>query len=176
MAKWNIDLDHSVTAFSIRHMMIANVRGQFNKISGTIHFDPPDVTKSSVEVTIAVNSIWTGIKKRDEHLQSPDFFDEAQYSVITFKSTKIESLGGNRCRVNGNLTIHGITHPVTLDVEYFGPVKSPFDGTSIGFTATTRINREDYGITWNVPLEGGGLMVGKDVEITLDVEADLITE
>jgi polyisoprenoid-binding protein YceI len=175
MAKWVIDPDHSVAVFSIRHMMISNVHGHFNKIKGAIHFDQDDVIHSSVEVSIDVSSICTGIKKRNEHLCSPDFFDVEKYPEILFKSTKVESTGGRRCKVDGDLTIHGITRPVTLKVEYFGPIKSPFGATSLGFSATIRINREDFGITWNMDMEGG-VMVGKDVEINIDVEADLVVE
>ena len=176
MAKWVIDPDHSVAVFSIRHMMIANVHGHFNKIKGTIYFDPDDVIHSSVEVSIDVSSICTGIKKRNEHLCSPDFFDVEKYPEILFKSTKVESTGSRGCNVNGDLTIHGVTKPVTLKAEYFGPIKSPFGATSLGFSVTTRINREDFGITWNMDMESGGVMVGRDVEIILDVEADLVVE
>ena len=176
MAKWVIDPDHSVAVFSIRHMMIANVHGHFNKIKGTIYFDPDDVIHSSVEVSIDVSSICTGIKKRNEHLCSPDFFDVEKYPEILFKSTKVESTGSRGCNVNGDLTIHGITRPVTMEVEYSGPIKSPFGATSLGFSAKTKINREDFGIKWNMDMEGEGVMVGRDVEIILDVEADLVVE
>jgi len=173
MAKWVIDPDHSVAAFVIKHMMVANVRGQFNKISGTIHFDPADLGKSSVKVSIDASDIYTGIQKRDNHLRSPDFFDTATYPHIIFKSTKVEGDGGNKFKVNGDLTIHGITRQVTFDVEYSGPEKSPYGETSMGFTATAMVNREDYGLLWNVALESGGVMIGKDVRILIDIEADL---
>jgi polyisoprenoid-binding protein YceI len=176
MAKWGIDPDHSVAGFAVRHLMIANVHGHFSKVTGTIHFDPSHVTHSSVEVTINATSICTGIKKRDEHLRSPDFFDVEKYPEIIFKSTSVEITGSNRCKVNGDLIIHGITHPVILEVEYFGPVKSPHGATSIGFAAMTKINREDYGMAWNEAVEAGGVMVGRDVLIVLDVEADLAGE
>ena len=173
MVKWVIDPDHSVAAFVIKHMMVANVRGQFNKISGTIHFDPADLSKSFVEVSIDASDIYTGIQKRDNHLRSPDFFDTATYPHIIFKSTKVEGAGENKFKVNGDLTIHGVTRQVTFDVEYYGPEKSPYGETSIGFTATAMVNREDYGLLWNVALESGGVMIGKDVRILLDIEADL---
>ena len=174
MAKWIIDPDHSVAGFAVRHMMISNVRGQFNKISGVVLFDPPDLDHLSVEAEIDAEGIYTGIQKRDEHLRSPDFFDVTRYPKIVFKSTKAEAGGGNRCKVTGNLTIRDVTRPVTFEVEYSGPVKDPFDegGTSIGFSASTEINREDFGVLWNAPMEGG-VIVGKEVRITLDVEADL---
>ncbi len=176
MAKWVIDPDHTIALFSIRHLMIANVRGHFSKINGAVHFDPSDVTNSTVEVTIDAASICTGIKKRDDHLRSPDFFDVDKFPEIIFKSSKIEITGSNSCKVYGFLTVHGATHPVTLEVEYFGPVKTPFGATSIGFAAKTMVNREDYGLVWNVPMEAGGVLVGKYAEITLEAEGDLITE
>ena len=176
MTKWTIDPDHSAAWFSVRHLMIANVRGHFGRIAGAILFDTSDVTHSSVKVTIDAASICTGIKKRDDHLRSPEFFDVEKYPEITFKSKTVEIAGSNRCKVHGDLAIHGVIHPVTLEVEYFGPVRSPFGATSMGFTAKTMVNREDYGLTWNVPMEGGGVMVGKDAKIVLEVETDLITE
>jgi polyisoprenoid-binding protein YceI len=176
MAKWVIDPDHTIALFSIRHLMIANVKGHFSKITGTLHFDPSDITSSSVEVTIDAASICTGIKKRDDHLRSPDFFDVDKYPEIIFKSSKVEITGSNRCKVHGLLTIHGVTRPLILDVEHFGPVKSPFGATSKGFTVTAMVNREDYGLIWNVPMEGSGVLIGKDAKITLEAEADLTTE
>lgn len=174
MAKWIIDTDHSVAAFAIRHMMIANVRGQFNRLSGTIVFDPAHIARSSVELAIEVASITTGIKKRDEHLLSPDFFDAAPYPFITFKSASVEPVGGNTGRVCGDLTIHGVTREITFDAEYYGPVKDPFgEGMSMGFSASLTINREDYGITWNQAMEAGGVMAGKEVQLFIDLEADL---
>jgi polyisoprenoid-binding protein YceI len=173
MSQWIIDPDHSVVAFAIRHMMIAFVRGQFNKVTGTIRFDPEDITRSSVEMEIEVASLTTGIKKRDEHLLSADFFEAEKYPKINFRSTKIEKTGTNSGKVTGDVTIHGITRPVTLEVNFFGPVKSPFGETSMGLTAMTVLNREAFGIMWNEPIEKGGLMVGRDVELTIDIEADL---
>jgi polyisoprenoid-binding protein YceI len=173
MAKWIIDPDHSVASFVVRHMMVANVRGQFNRISGAIHFDPDNMANSSVEVAIDASGIYTGIQKRDDHLRSPDFLDVVSNPHITFKSTKVETTRENWFRVAGDLSIRGISRPVTLDAEYNGPEKSPYGETSMGFTATTRINRGDYGMIWNVLLESGGVMVGKEMLITLDAEADL---
>jgi polyisoprenoid-binding protein YceI len=177
MKRWIIDPDHTVATFSVRHMMVANVHGQFNTISGTIHFDPADSPHSSVEVTIDATAIYTGIPKRDEHLRSEDFLDAGNHPRITFRSTKAEHIGSNRFRVTGDLAIRGITRQITLEGEHFGPVKDPFEesGRSIGFVASAAVNREEYGMTWNVPMELGGLMVGKEVRITLEVEADLVT-
>jgi polyisoprenoid-binding protein YceI len=174
MARWLIDPDHSTAAFAIRHLMLAHVRGQFNGVRGTIHFDPADKQRTSVDVVIEVASVNTVNKKRDEHLLTADFFDQMKYPLITFTSTKIDFFDNNRCRVNGNLTIHGTTRPVILEGEYAGPHGNPFgDETSIGFSGTTRVNREDFGIMWgSEPVEGGGLVAGKDVQIFLDMEAD----
>ncbi len=175
MTKWIIDSDHSCAAFAIRHMALAHVRGQFNRMRGTIHFDPSERSRISVEVAIDVSSVNTGIKKRDEHLLTTDFFDEAKYPTITFKSTEVEFLNSRRCRVSGNLTMHGTTRLVTFEGEYAGPRKNPYgDETTVGFSGSTTVNREDFNIMWgSEPMEGGGLVAGKEVQIFLDVEADL---
>lgn len=177
MSQWNIDPDHSAATFSIKHMMVTNVRGHCANITGVIHFDPADPGGSSVEASLDVASLTTGNKKRDEHLMSADFFEVSKYPKILFKSSGVEKGQGNRGKVTGDMTIHGITRPVSMDIEFFGPVTSPADlggETTIGFTATTVIDREDYGIMWNVPLDSWGFVVGKEVQITLDIEADLI--
>jgi len=177
MTQWIVDPDHSVAAFSIRHMMIAHVRGQFNKIAGSIYFDPTNIDNSSVELTIDVSSIFTGVPKRDDHLRSPDFFDMEQYPNISFKSIRITSVNGTQVKVTGDLTIHGITRQITVPVEISGPVKDPFgDGLSLGFTASAIINREDYEIKWNQPMADNGIMVGREVRLLIDVEADLTPE
>ncbi len=177
MANWNIDPDHSVAGFIVRHMMCANVRGQFNRLSGAISFDPADIPHASVAVSIEAASIYTGIAKRDEHLRSPDFFDVTTHPAITFRSNNAEARGETRFTVNGDLTIRGVTRPVVLEVEYAGPVKSPFgDETTIGFAATTRINRQEFGVSWNEAMEEGGLVAGNEVQITLDIEADLAAD
>jgi polyisoprenoid-binding protein YceI len=177
MATWKIDPDHSVASFAIRHMMITAIRGQFNGISGIIEFNPADPSGSSVAAEIDVTSLTTGNKKRDEHLFSADFFEVERYPLITFKSTKVEKTeSSNRGKMSGDLTIHGITRPITMDVNYFGPVTSPKDlggETAIGFTTSLTVNRDDFGILWNVSLGDDNLMVGKEVQIALDIEADL---
>lgn len=177
MKKWIIDPDHTVAAFSVRHMMIANVHGQFNKISGTIQFDSADIPRSSVEVIIDATTIYTGIPKRDEHLRSEDFLDAGNHPHITFRSIKTERMVNNRFRLTGDLTMRGITRQITFEAEHFGPVKDPFEdsGRSIGFVASASVNREEYGMTWNVAMESSGIMVGKEIKITLEVEADLAT-
>lgn len=173
MAIWKIDPDHSVAAFYVRHMMISNVRGQFNTMTGSINFDPADIATSSVEVEIGTAGIWTGIQKRDEHLKSADFLDVEKHPRMFFKSTRIEPSGGKNFIVFGDLTIRGITQGVSFEAEYSGPVKDPFEaGTSYGFKAVTKINREDFGMTWNFAMEGG-VVVGKQVTIMLELEADL---
>ena len=174
MKKWLIDSDHVVARFSIRHFMIANVEGLFTKMTGVIQFDPPDLTQLSVEAEIDVRSLTTGHRERDEHLLSPDYFDVEKYPKILFKSTGVEVTGGNRGKITGDLTILGIRKPISLDFDFFGPVKSPFSGiTCVGFSATGKINREDYGMISNIPMEGG-VVVGKDVQIHMEVEADLV--
>lgn len=176
MKKWSIDSDHSVARFSVRHFMIANVQGLFSNMTGVIQFDPPDLTSLSVEAEIEVKTLTTCHPERDEHLLTPDYFDAEKYPKILFKSTRVEATGGNRAKVTGDLTIRGIRKPVTLDSEFFGPVKSPFSGiTVIGFSATGKVNREDYGMTWNAAMEGGGVVTAKDVQIHMEVEADLVT-
>jgi polyisoprenoid-binding protein YceI len=177
MTKWSIDPDHSVAAFTARHFMITLVRGQFNKVSGTIQFDPENPTLGSVEASIEAEGIYTGIPKRDEHLRSPDFLDVEHFPTITFKGGQIEQVALNSFKVSGDLTLRGITHPATLDVEYLGRVKSPFDeDISIGFSANTRINRLDFAINWNYDMEHGGLVVSKELILSLEVEADLIRD
>jgi polyisoprenoid-binding protein YceI len=175
MAKWNIDADHSVAAFKVRHMMGAHVRGQFNKLSGSAQFDPADRSSFSLKVCIDARGLYTGIAKRDEHLSSPDFFNVAENPTIAFTSTAFTAAGVGGTLV-GDLTIHGVTHSVTLDVAFSGPVAGPeeFGGEiSLGITAATTINREDFGITWNVPLADGGVMVGREIWINLDIEGDM---
>ncbi|MDH4027810.1 MAG: YceI family protein [Nitrospirota bacterium] len=175
MSKWTIDPDHSVGAFSIRHLLIAYVHGQFNKLSGTVHYVPEDLSRTLIELEIDVSSIITGINKRDIHLKSSDFFDTEKYPVITFKSTRAEITGFNTCRVSGILAVHGTERPLTMEVNIAGPVKSPFGETCIGISGRAVLNREEFGLTWNKPMENGGPMVGRDVEISMDIEADLIS-
>ncbi len=174
MTKWIIDPDHAVATFAVRHFMIANVVGLFGKMTGAIYFDPPDIAHLSAEAAIDVSNIATGNKARDEHLLSPDFLDVAKFPEITFKTTGVEATGNNRGKVTADLTIRGMTRRISFEVECLGPVKSPFSGkASIGFRGATKINREDYGMEANYPMEGGGLVVGKDIEITFDLQADL---
>ena len=174
MTKWIIDPDHSGAAFSVRHMMIANVRGQFCKVGGIVYVDPLNITNSSIELSIDASSIFTGIQKRDDHLKSADFFDVDKYPTISFISTRVHSVNGNKAQVSGDLTIHGITRQITVSVEFSGPVNDPFgDGSSMGFAVSAIINREDYGIMWNQPMANNGIMVSREVQLFIDLEADL---
>lgn len=176
MAQWNIDTTHSSADFTVRHMMVTNVRGSFSNIDGVINFDPANPATSSVDVTIDVNSINTGVEDRDNHLRSADFFDIATYPSITFKSTNVDITGDDSAKVTGDLTIRDVTKSVVLDVEFLGQGGSPFGDTRAGFEASTKIDREAFGLTWNQALEAGGVLVGKDIKINLDVQGVLVTE
>jgi polyisoprenoid-binding protein YceI len=168
---WEIDPAHSSVQFSVRHMMVSNVRGEFRKVSGTVQGDETDPTKAKVEATIDTTSIDTRNEKRDSHLKSADFLDTEKFPTMTFKSKKIEKTGDHHYRVTGDLTLHGVTREVTLDVE--GPsavVKDPMGNVRVGATATAKLNRQDFGISWSKSLDGGGVMVGDDIDVTIDVE------
>lgn len=167
---WQIDSAHSDIQFSVRHMMISNVRGHFGSFSGTIEGDASNPSAASAYVEIDVASIDTKNEQRDGHLQSPDFFDVANHPKITFKSTKLELTSENEGKLHGDLTIKGITKPVVLDVEYAGMSKSPFGTTNAGFSATAKINRKDWDLGWNVALETGGWLVGDEIKINIDLE------
>ncbi|AEI66185.1 YceI family protein [Corallococcus macrosporus] len=168
--EYELDSTNSVALFSVKHMMVSNVRGTFTKVTGTAHIDEKDLTKSKVEATIDATTVNTNDAKRDEHLRAPDFFDTAKYPTITFKSTKVEKARGG-LKVTGNLTLHGVTKPVVLDVEGFTTVsKDPYGNTKRGGSATTKINRKDFGLSWNDVLETGGVAVGEEVTITLDIQ------
>ena len=175
MALWNIDTAHAQANFAARHMMITTVRGSFNKITGTINFDPANPSAASVEAVIETASMGsTGNDQRDGHLKSPDFLDIEKFPTITFKSTKVEaSADGSTAKITGDLTIKGVTKSVVLDSEFLGQGKSPFGTTVAGFNGKTKINREDFGLTWNMALETGGWLVAKDITIELDLEAVL---
>jgi polyisoprenoid-binding protein YceI len=158
-------------------MMIANVRGQFCKVGGTVYVDPLNITNSSIELSIDASSIFTGIQKRDDHLKSADFLEVDNYPTISFNSTRIHSVNGNKAQVSGDLTIHGITRQITVVVEFSGPVDDPLgDGSSMGFGVSAILNREDYGILWNQPMANNGIMVSREVQLFIDLEADLATE
>jgi len=168
---WKIDPAHSVVEFKVRHMMISNVKGQFTVITGSVTLDPKDITKSRIEATADAASVNTRDAQRDGHLKSPDFFDVEKYPRLTLASTRVERKSEGKLAVTGNLTIHGVTREVVFDVE--GPThprKDPWGNARIGVSATAKINRKDFGLIWNAPLEAGGFLVGDEVTITLDVE------
>lgn len=169
-AAWNIDPAHSNAMFKVRHLGISNVTGSFKKMSGTVMMDESDITKSTVEATIDAASLDTGDSKRDEHLKSPDFFDVATNPTITFKSKKVEKVGEGKLKVTGDLTIRGVTKEVVLDVTGPQTPVTAFGGMRSGASATTTINRQDFGVAWSKLMEGGGLVVGNDVAINIDLE------
>ena len=171
---WKIDASHTRAGFSVRHMMITNVHGQFENVTGTVNFNEQDPALSSVDVQIDVASLTTRDEKRDAHLRSADFFDVEKHPYLTFKSTRVEKLGPDHGRLTGDLTIRGATHAVTLDVEYNGQAKSPWGSTSAGFTARAKVNRKDFGLNWNVALEAGGVLVSDTVNI--EIEAEIVKQ
>jgi polyisoprenoid-binding protein YceI len=169
-SNWTIDASHSSAHFQVKHLMITNVRGDFSKISGKVAFDGKNFATVKAEAVIEVASINTREPKRDEHLRSADFFDAAAYPTITFKSKRVESVSGNRFNLVGDLTMRGVTREITLNVEATPIVKGMRGETRVGATATTRLNRQDYGVSWNRTLDAGGVVVGNEVQVTLDLE------
>lgn len=167
---WQIDTAHSNIQFSARHMMVSKVRGRFEQFSGVVEFDEANPANSSVDVQISVASINTQDEKRDAHLKAPDFLDAEQFPLMTFKSTRVEPLSETQGRIIGDLTIRGVTREVVLETEYAGQAKSPWGTVNAGFSAETKINRRDWGLTWNVALETGGVLVGDEITITIDLE------
>jgi len=170
-SNWQIDPAHSSAQFSVRHMAISTVRGAFSKVTGSVVLDDKDVSKSTVEVTIDANSVDTRVPDRDNDLRSEKFFDVAHYPSITFKSKRVEQIAPGKLKVTGDLTIRGTTKEVVLDVEGpTAPMKDPWGNTRNAATATTKINRQDFGVKWNATLDNGGVVVGDDVSIIIDVE------
>ena len=167
---YNIDFSHSSVQFNVRHMMLAKTRGEFTKWSGTVNLDPANPANTTVDIAIDATSIDTRDEKRDGHLRSPDFFNTEAYPTLHFKSTKVEVKGDDKAKLYGDLTIRDVTKPVVLDVEFTGQAKSPWGTTNYGFEASTKINREEWGLQWNVALETGGWLVGKDVQIDIAIE------
>jgi polyisoprenoid-binding protein YceI len=168
---WNIDPVHSAAEFKVKHMMISNVKGHFPKVTGALTLDESDLSKSRVEATIDATSIETRDPQRDTHLKSPDFFDVEKFPAISFKSTGIRVVRDGELAVEGNLTIRDVTRKVVFSVEGpTPPAKDPWGNTRVAVSATTKINRKDFGLTWNAALETGGILVGDEVTITLDVQ------
>ncbi len=169
---YKLDNAHSQIQFTVRHMMISKVRGWFEKFDGTFDLNEQDPAKTSIEVKIDAASINTREPQRDGHLRSPDFFNAEQYPYLTFMSTRVDVLDSNHAKLYGDLTIRDVTKPVVIDVEFQGAAKSPWGASSYGFNGHTVINRKDWNLTWNVALETGGVLVGD--EITIDIELELV--
>lgn len=168
---WNIDPAHSAAEFKVKHMMISNVKGKFTGISGKLTLDENDVTKSKIEASIPIETVNTGDAQRDGHLKSADFFHAEQHPHMNFVSTAITQKEPGELAVSGDLTVHGVTKKVTFDVEGPSqPGKDPWGNTRVGISATTKINRKDFGLGWNSALETGGVLVGEDVTLSLDVQ------
>ena len=168
--RWEIDSSHSGIHFAVRHLVIAKVRGQFGRWTGTVLAPEGDFAKAAVDVTIDATSIDTGVADRDTHLKSADFFDVATHPEITFRTDRVESLSANRLRLVGPLTIKGVTRQVTFDVESHGLAADPWGNRRAAFSATTAVDRRDFGLTWNQVLETGGVVVGDRVDIEIDLE------
>ncbi|MDQ6827435.1 MAG: YceI family protein [Gemmatimonadota bacterium] len=171
---WTLDPVHTSVEFSVKHLMITTVKGRFTDVEGIIYTDEATPTNSSVEVTLQANSIDTRTDQRDLHLRSPDFLDVANNPTITFKSTHVEG-DTKKFKLTGDLTIRGTTNPVTLDVEFEGRTKDPWGGDRAGFSASGKIDRRDWGLTYNQALETGGIVVGNDIKISIEVQAILTT-
>jgi polyisoprenoid-binding protein YceI len=167
---WELDPVHTSVEFVARHLMVSKVRGRFTNASGTIHI-ADDPAASWVEVEVDTASVESGDEKRDEHLRSPDFFDVERYPKITFRSTRLEGESPGHFLLHGDLTVHGVTRPVTLEAEYHGWTPSPIGDRRAGFSATTEVDREDFGLTWNVAVEAGGVLVGKKARLEFEIEA-----
>lgn len=167
---WTIDPAHSEINFTVRHMMISNVRGQFQKFSGSVEFDEANPAKSTVDVQIEAASVNTKDEKRDGHLRSPDFFDAENYPYLTFKSKRVDVKDATHAVLYGDLTIRNVTKEIALDVEFNGQAKSPWGTTSAGFTAKTQIKRKNWDLNWNVALETGGWLVSDDINISIELE------
>ncbi len=167
---WNLDKSHSTAGFSVRHLMISNVKGHFSDLSATLQYDPVHIENNAVSVTIQAASVDTREAPRDAHLRSADFFEVEKYPEITFRSAAWQQKNDDELLVKGDLTIHGVTREVVLTVERTPEVKDPWGGTRVGFTGQTKINRKDFGLGWNAALEAGGVVVGEDVTITIEAE------
>lgn len=175
-AVWQIDPAHTEVGFGVRHLMISTVKGNFTAVEGSVSIEGDDVETARVDVKIDASSIDTRVEQRDQHLRSPDFLDAETYPYLTFESTKVERVGEDRLKIVGDLTIRDTTREVSLDAQELGRVKDPWGSERAGFTATTEINRRDFGLNWNQALETGGVLVGDRVSITLETELVLQSE
>lgn len=171
VSTWNIDASHTVAEFAVKHMMVSTAKGRFSDVSGHISLDENDVTRSRVDVTIGAASVDTHDEKRDAHLRSGDFFDVENHPTLRFASKHIAKTGGDRLSITGDLTIRGVTREVVLDTEFNGQATNPWGATVIAYSATTQISRKDFGLTWNVGLEAGGVLVADTVKIAIDAQA-----
>ena len=170
-SSWEIDSAHAAGNFAVKHLMVSTVNGTLGEVTGKVEMDDKDITKSKIEATIDLKGINTKQQKRDDHLKSKDFFDVEKFPTLTFKSTKIEKMGGDKVKVTGDLTIKGVTKSVVLDGELTAEVANPFSkAMTRGFSGTTKLNRKDFGLTWNMALETGGVLVGDEVKVTVDAE------
>lgn len=168
---WNVDQAHSEVGFSVKHMMISKAKGTFDQFEATFEADVEDLTDAKIEFVIDINSINTRNKDRDDHLRSADFFDAENHPKITFVATDIKKTSGSNYEVTGDLTLKGTTKPVTLDVSFEGQSKDPMSGSTVaGFSGSTKINRKEFGLTWNAAVETGGVLVGEDVNINFELE------
>jgi polyisoprenoid-binding protein YceI len=168
--EWQIDASHSAAQFSVRHLMVSTVRGHFGKITGTVRYDPANPAAASIQTEVDVSTIDTRVEKRDAHLKGPDFFDVEKYPTMTFKSTTVEAAGDGALRVLGDMTMRGVTKPVVFNVTEITPPVKDRMGLRMGAMATAKINRSEFGMTWNRVIEAGGVSVGDEVTITIDAE------
>jgi polyisoprenoid-binding protein YceI len=171
LTKWALDTAHSSVDFSVKHMMIAKVKGSFKEFSATIEADPQDLTSATIQFTVDLNSVDTRSADRDNHLRSADFFDVEKFPTLTFSSTKIEKTDEDEYNVTGDLSLHGVTRQETFKVTYEGSGKDPWGNTKVGFNAEGKLNRSDYGLTWNAALETGGVLVGDQIKVSLEIQA-----
>jgi polyisoprenoid-binding protein YceI len=171
LTKWALDTAHSSVDFSVKHMMIAKVKGSFNEFSASIEADPQDLTSATIEFTVDLNSVDTRSTDRDNHLRSADFFDVEKFPTLTFKATKVEKTDEDEYNVTGDLSLHGVTRQETFKVTYEGSGKDPWGNTKVGFNAEGKLNRSDYGLTWNAALETGGVLVGDQIKVSLEIQA-----
>lgn len=170
-ATWAVDASHTRIGFKVRHLMVSWVQGEFGDVSGTVEYDPADPTKTKAEVTVQMASVDTRDAKRDEHLRSADFFDVQKHPTMTFRSKEVKKADGGKLAMSGDLTIRGVTKPVTFTVDGLGqPVKDPWGNQRVGASATATINRQDFGVNWNANLDSGGVVVGDEVQLVIDVE------
>lgn len=168
---WQIDPAHSAVQFSVRHMMISNVKGEFSKLSGTVLYDPAELSQTAVEATTDTTTLSTRVEARDKHLKSADFFDVEKYPTMTFKSKRVESAGAGKLKLIGDLTMHGTTREVVFDVDGPSPaIKDQRGNLHMGASASAKVNRKDFGLTWNRAMDGGGVVVGEEVAVVLDIE------